>query len=61
MAVVAERWLAARARRAAALQEIEGEDSSHGQQRLLEVAARLARERRLSRFAYLAEKPLSAS
>jgi hypothetical protein len=27
-----------------------------GQQRFLEVAARLARERRLSRFIYLAEK-----
>jgi len=57
MATVAERWLAARAKRAEALREIEGDETFHGQQQFLEVAARLARERRLSRFAYLAEKP----
>jgi SAM-dependent methyltransferase len=57
MAVVAERWLAARAARAGALTEIEGEATFRGQQRFLEVAAALARERRLSRFVYLAEKP----
>jgi SAM-dependent methyltransferase len=57
MAVVAERWLAARAARVAALTEIEGDDTFRGQQRFLEVAARLARERRLSRLAFLAEKP----
>ena len=56
MAVVAERWLAARAKRAVALTEIEGENTFDGQQRFLEVAARVARERRLSRFVYLAEK-----
>jgi SAM-dependent methyltransferase len=58
MAAVAERWLAARAERAEALREIEGEQTFDGQQRFLEVAARLARERRLSRFIYVAEKPL---
>jgi hypothetical protein len=57
MAAVAERWLAARAKRAGTLREIEGEQTFDGQQRFLEVAARLARERRLSRFVYLAEKP----
>jgi len=57
MAAVAERWLTARADRAGALREIEGDQTYDGQQRFLEVAARLARERRLSRFIYLAEKP----
>jgi SAM-dependent methyltransferase len=57
MAAVAERWLAARERRADALRELEGEPTFAGQQRFLGVTARLARERRLSRFAYLAEKP----
>ncbi len=57
MAAVAQRWLAARAGRAGTLREIEGEQTFDGQQRFLEVTARLARERRLSRFVYLAEKP----
>jgi SAM-dependent methyltransferase len=57
MAAVAERWLAARARRAAPLRAIEGDDTFDGQQRFLDVAAGLARERRLSRFVFLAEKP----
>jgi cyclopropane fatty-acyl-phospholipid synthase-like methyltransferase len=57
MATVAGRWLAARAKRADALREIEGDQTFQGQQRFLEVTARLARERRLSRFVYLAEKP----
>jgi SAM-dependent methyltransferase len=59
MAAVAERWLAARARRAAPLRAIEGDDTFDGQQRFLDVAAGLARDRRLSRFVYLAEKPAS--
>src|SRR3954471_18128440 len=54
---VAERWLAARATRAGTLREIEGEQTFDGQQRFLEVTARLARERRLSRLVYLAETP----
>jgi cyclopropane fatty-acyl-phospholipid synthase-like methyltransferase len=57
MAAVAERWQAARAERADRLREIEGDDTFDGQQRFLEVTARLAAERRLSRFVYLAEKP----
>ncbi len=57
MAKLAGRWLAARAKRAEALRQIEGDDTFDGQQRFLEVAAILARERRLSRFVYLAEKP----
>jgi len=57
MASVAERWLTARARRADPLREVEGDETFDGQQRFLEVTARLARERRLSRFVYLAEKP----
>jgi SAM-dependent methyltransferase len=57
MAAVAQRWHTARASRAGTLREIEGEQTFDGQQRFLEVTARLARERRLSRFVYLAEKP----
>jgi SAM-dependent methyltransferase len=57
MAAVAERWRAARAARAGALREIEGAETFDGQQRFLEVTARLARERRLSRLVYLADKP----
>jgi SAM-dependent methyltransferase len=57
MAAVAERWLTARAERADTLRAIEGEQTFGGQQRFLEVTARLARERRLSRFIHLAEKP----
>ena len=57
MAAVADRWLAARAKRADTLREIEGRETFDGQQRFLQVAAIVARERRLSRFVYLAEKP----
>jgi SAM-dependent methyltransferase len=57
MAELAARWLAARARREDALRQIEGDETFEGQQRFLEVAAALARERRLSRFVYVADKP----
>jgi SAM-dependent methyltransferase len=57
MAELASRWLAARARHEEALRQIESEETFAGQQRFLEVATILARERRLSRFVYLAEKP----
>jgi ubiquinone/menaquinone biosynthesis C-methylase UbiE len=57
MAELAGRWLTARARREEALREIEGDETFAGQQRFLEVATNLARERRLSRFVYVAEKP----
>ena len=57
MARTAKRWCAARAARAAELQHIEGAETFEGQQRFFEVAARLAAERRLSRFAFCAERP----
>jgi hypothetical protein len=57
MAQMAWRWREARANREDALHEIEGDETFEGQQRFLEVASRLARERRLSRVIYLAEKP----
>jgi 2-polyprenyl-3-methyl-5-hydroxy-6-metoxy-1,4-benzoquinol methylase len=57
MADVAERRCASRARRSAALREIEGDETYNGQQEFLSVAARLAKEGRLSRYAYVVEKP----
>jgi ubiquinone/menaquinone biosynthesis C-methylase UbiE len=57
MAEMAGRWREARASREEALRTIEGEESFEGEQRFLEVASTLARERRLSRAIYLAEKP----
>lgn len=57
MADMAHRWREARRNREDALRKIEGDESFEGQQRFLEVASTLARERRLSRFIYLAEKP----
>jgi cyclopropane fatty-acyl-phospholipid synthase-like methyltransferase len=57
MSEMAGRWREARAGREEALRRIEGDESFEGQQRFLEVASTLARERRLSRFIYLAEKP----
>jgi SAM-dependent methyltransferase len=56
LARVATGWHAARQTRAEALRSVEGAETFEGQQRFLHVAARLARERRLSRFAYLASK-----
>lgn len=54
MAVMAERWGAARHARAKELRRIEGQETYEGQQRFFAVAARLAREKRLSRFAFCA-------
>lgn len=54
MARMARRWLEAREARAADLRRIEGEETFTGQQTFFEVAARLAEERRLSRFAFSA-------
>lgn len=54
---VAERWSAAREARAEKLRRIEGPDTFEAHQRFNEVAGRLARERRLSRFAYLGTVP----
>lgn len=56
MAKIAERRHAARASRSSALREIEGDQTFEGQQEFLAMAARLAEEKRLSRFVYVAEK-----
>jgi hypothetical protein len=56
MAKVAEARRAARASRTAALREIEGDQAYDGQQEFLDVAARVAREGRLSRFVYVSKK-----
>lgn len=58
LATAASNWHAARAKRSGKLTQLEGETTFAGQQRFLEVAARIARERRLSRFAYAARKSL---
>jgi cyclopropane fatty-acyl-phospholipid synthase-like methyltransferase len=56
MAKVAEARRAARASRSVALRKIEGDQAYDNQQEFLAVAARVAREGRLSRFVYVAEK-----
>jgi cyclopropane fatty-acyl-phospholipid synthase-like methyltransferase len=56
MAKVAEARRAARASRSASLREIEGDQPYDGQQGFLAVAARVAREGRLSRFVYVSKK-----
>lgn len=54
---VAKRWHDAREKRAESLIRIEGEETFRGTQKFLEVAHAIARDRRLSRFAYLARRP----
>jgi cyclopropane fatty-acyl-phospholipid synthase-like methyltransferase len=56
VAKIAEARRAARASRSAALREIEGDQAYDGQQEFLAVAARVAREGRLSRFVYVSKK-----
>jgi SAM-dependent methyltransferase len=56
MAKNAAGWLAARGKREVDLRKIEGDEVFFGQQRFLETAALLAKERRLSRFAILARR-----
>ena len=56
MAKVAEARRAARASRSAALREIEGDQAYEGQQEFLAVAARVAREGRLSRIVYVSKQ-----
>lgn len=56
MADLAERRRKARESRSTLLRKIEGNESYERQQEFFEVAARLARERRLSRFLFIAEK-----
>jgi 2-polyprenyl-3-methyl-5-hydroxy-6-metoxy-1,4-benzoquinol methylase len=48
----------AREARAAALRQIEGDTTFEGQQEFLRVVESIAAERRLSRFAFLARKPI---
>lgn len=58
---VASRWLHARARHREALVTREGEANFDGLQRFLQCVHTLSAEGRLSRHAYLAEKPAAAS
>lgn len=59
-AEVAARWHAARARHREPLVAREGEANFQGLQRFLQCVHTLSVEKRLSRFAYLAEKPRGA-
>lgn len=59
-AEVAARWHAARARHREPLVAREGETNFEGLQRFLECVHTLSAERRLSRFAYLAQKSTEA-
>jgi hypothetical protein len=54
--LVAERWRAAREKRAEALAGIEGKDNFEGLQQFLGSVRKLNHERRLLRRVYLAEK-----
>lgn len=56
MARIAAARHAARASRSTPLREIEGEDLYNSQQLFLQLSARLAKERRLSRFVYVCKK-----
>lgn len=56
MAFMARNWLEVRNRYSHDLVKIEGEDTFNGQQTFFEVAANIAEERRLSRFAFHAIK-----
>jgi hypothetical protein len=56
-AVVAGRWHRSRHRHRKALLEIEGEERYEGLQKFFAAVHRLTSERRLSRIAYLVEKP----
>jgi SAM-dependent methyltransferase len=53
---IAERWHAARAEHEDELRRLEGADTYEGQQKLFELCHRLASERRLSRFVFLARR-----
>lgn len=56
-AAVARRRHNARAQHEESLREIEGDQTFEGRQLFFDIAATLAGERRLSRYAYLAAKP----
>jgi len=57
MADLAARRGAVRGARSTTLRKIEGDPTYDGQQKFFEVAARIAKERRLSRFLFIVEKP----
>jgi SAM-dependent methyltransferase len=59
--LVAGCWHDARAKHEVVLREIEGDEHFMKQQTFLAMCARLAREGRLSRFAYLARKPVGST
>lgn len=61
MAEMAERRHAARAARSAEISQVEGPEAFAHQQEFLSVAARTAREGRLSRYLYIAEKLANAA
>jgi SAM-dependent methyltransferase len=60
VAQVAQRWHDARAARDADLRRVDGDEVHERQQRFLEVTARLARERRLSRVVVVARRSAPA-
>jgi SAM-dependent methyltransferase len=57
LADVARRRHDARGKHADAVRRVEGDEAFDGRQRFFDIVATLARERRLSRFVYTAEKP----
>jgi hypothetical protein len=57
IARVAATWRDARERHRLDLQKLEGADAFHRLQQTLDVASSLAREKRVSRIAYLARRP----
>src|SRR5262249_8147019 len=56
LAEIADRRRHARLERAEELRRTEGDEAFHARQRFFAIAAKLARERRLSRVVYTAEK-----
>jgi cyclopropane fatty-acyl-phospholipid synthase-like methyltransferase len=54
---ISQRWMEARARLSADLAQIEGEANFAGLQKFLSCVHTVSAERRLSRFAYLAQRP----
>lgn len=61
VASIANCWHEARAKRELALRAIEGDERYNAIQEFFTLCARVAREGRLSRFAYLARKPMSTA
>ena len=57
VAAVARRRFDERAQRAGALRRLEGDEAFESRQRFMDMVATLAGERRMSRFAFLAQKP----